>query len=120
MGYYNPIYSNGRGYLPLRRQKGRRDGLSRVGSAAQKKTRAFVCPAQAARNENLSRLATPDHLDTTSAPRVVQNTCGPLCINVSEFTGITGSAEADAGPMSPRIPYASQKPAAYPVIVGLV
>ena len=112
MGYYNPIYSKGVDTFLEAAKTAGVDGLIVVDLPPEED--AELClPAQAA-GMNFIRLATPT-TDDKRLPRVVQNTSG--FVYYVSITGITGSAEADAGDVAPegeRI----QKASGLPVIVG--
>ena len=112
MGYYNPIYSKGvDNFLEAAKTAGV-DGLIVVDLPPEED--AELClPAQAA-GMNFIRLATPT-TDDKRLPRVVQNTSG--FVYYVSITGITGSAEADAGDVAPEVERI-QKASGLPVIVG--
>lgn len=112
MGYYNPIYSMGVAKFLIQAKDAGIDGLIVVDLPPEED--AELClPAQAA-GLNFVRLATPT-TDNARLPRVVQNTSG--FVYYVSITGITGSAEAQAGDVEPdvaRIRNAS----GLPVVVG--
>ena len=112
MGYYNPIYSKGVDTFLEAAKKAGVDGLIVVDLPPEED--AELClPAQAA-GINFIRLATPT-TDDKRLPRVVQNTSG--FVYYVSITGITGSAEADAGDVAPEVERI-QKASGLPVIVG--
>ncbi|BDY14895.1 tryptophan synthase alpha chain [Sulfitobacter pontiacus] len=112
MGYYNPIYSKGVDNFLEAAKKAGVDGLIVVDLPPEED--AELClPAQAA-GMNFVRLATPT-TDDKRLPRVVQNTSG--FVYYVSITGITGSAEADAGDVAPEVERI-QKASGLPVIVG--
>ncbi len=112
MGYYNPIYSRGVDTFLEAAKKAGVDGLIVVDLPPEED--AELClPAQAA-GMNFIRLATPT-TDDKRLPRVVQNTSG--FVYYVSITGITGSAEADAGDVAPEVERI-QKASGLPVIVG--
>ena len=112
MGYYNPIYSKGVDTFLEAAKKAGVDGLIVVDLPPEED--AELClPAQAA-GMNFIRLATPT-TDDKRLPRVVQNTSG--FVYYVSITGITGSAEADAGDVAPEVER-SQNASGLPVIVG--
>lgn len=112
MGYYNPIYSMGvEKFLTAAKAAGI-DGLIVVDLPPEEDSELCL-PAQAA-GLNFIRLATPT-TDDKRLPRVVQNTSG--FVYYVSITGITGSAEADAGDVGPEVTRI-QKASGLPVIVG--
>ncbi len=112
MGYYNPIYSKGVDTFLEAAKTAGVDGLIVVDLPPEED--AELClPAQAA-GMNFVRLATPT-TDDKRLPRVVQNTSG--FVYYVSITGITGSAEADAGDVAPEVERI-QKASDLPVIVG--
>ena len=112
MGYYNPIYSMGVETFLSAAQTAGIDGLIIVDLPPEED--AELClPAQAA-GLNFIRLATPT-TDDKRLPRVVQNTSG--FVYYVSINGITGSAEADAGDVSPSVKRI-QDASGLPVIVG--
>ncbi|WP_340244672.1 tryptophan synthase subunit alpha [Sulfitobacter pontiacus] len=112
MGYYNPIYSKGVDNFLEAAKKAGVDGLIVVDLPPEED--AELClPAQAA-GMNFIRLATPT-TDDKRLPRVVQNTSG--FVYYVSITGITGSAEADAGDVAPEVERI-QNASGLPVIVG--
>lgn len=112
MGYYNPIYSMGvDAFLAAAKDAGI-DGLIIVDLPPEEDSELCL-PAQAA-GLNFIRLATPT-TDDGRLPAVVKNTSG--FVYYVSITGITGSAEAEAGDVAPdvnRIRAASN----LPVVVG--
>lgn len=112
MGYYNPIYSRGvDSFLDAAKEAGI-DGLIVVDLPPEEDSELCL-PAQAA-GLNFIRLATPT-TDEKRLPRVLQNTSG--FVYYVSITGITGSAEAEAGDVGPEV--ARIKSASgLPVIVG--
>ena len=112
MGYYNPIYSKGVDTFLAAAKKAGVDGLIVV-DLPPEEDNELCLPAQKA-GMNFIRLATPT-TDDKRLPRVVQNTSG--FVYYVSITGITGSAEAEAGDVAPEV--ARIKAAAgLPVIVG--
>ena len=112
MGYYKPIYSVGVDRFLVAAKESGIDGLIIVDLPPEED--AELClPAQAA-GLNFIRLATPT-TDDKRLPRVAQNTSG--FIYYVSITGITGSAEADAGDVAPEV-VRIQKASGLPVIVG--
>tara|TARA_R110000782_G_scaffold62521_3_gene128448 strand:- start:1193 stop:2116 length:924 start_codon:yes stop_codon:yes gene_type:complete len=112
MGYYNPIYSKGVDAFLTAAKKAGVDGLIVVDLPPEEDSELCL-PAQKA-GMNFIRLATPT-TDDKRLPRVVQNTSG--FVYYVSITGITGSAEAEAGDVAPEV--ARIKAAAgLPVIVG--
>ena len=112
MGYYNPIYSMGVDKFLVAAKEVGIDGLIVVDLPPEEDTELCL-PAQAA-GLNFIRLATPT-TDDKRLPRVAQNTSG--FIYYVSITGITGSAEADAGDVSPEVARI-RKATGLPVIVG--
>jgi len=112
MGYYNPIYSKGVDTFLEAAKKVGVDGLIVV-DLPPEEDNELCLPAQAA-GMNFIRLATPT-TDDKRLPRVVQNTSG--FVYYVSITGITGSAEADAGDVAPEV-VRIQKASGLPVIVG--
>jgi len=112
MGYYNPIYSKGVGTFLEAAKKAGVDGLIVVDLPPEEDPELCL-PAQAA-GMNFIRLATPT-TDDKRLPRVVQNTSG--FVYYVSITGITGSAEADAGDVAPEVERI-QNASGLPVIVG--
>lgn len=112
MGYYNPIYSMGVDKFLTAAKGAGIDGLIIVDLPPEED--AELClPAQAA-GLNFIRLATPT-TDDARLPRVVQNTSG--FVYYVSITGITGSAEADAGNVAPDVERI-RKASGLPVVVG--
>ena len=112
MGYYNPIYSKGVDTFLEAAKTAGVDGLIVVDLPPEEDPELCL-PAQAA-GMNFIRLATPT-TDDKRLPRVVQNTSG--FVYYVSITGITGSAEADAGDVAPEVERI-QKASGLPVIVG--
>ncbi|PRY22620.1 tryptophan synthase alpha chain [Aliiruegeria haliotis] len=112
MGYYNPIYNRGvETFLRDARAAGI-DGLIVVDLPPEEDSELCI-PAQDA-GLNFIRLATPT-TDDKRLPKVLQNTSG--FVYYVSITGITGSAEAEAGDVGPEV--ARIKAATdLPVIVG--
>ncbi|KPP85729.1 MAG: tryptophan synthase, alpha subunit [Rhodobacteraceae bacterium HLUCCO07] len=112
MGYYNPIYSRGVArFLSDAREAGI-DGLIIVDLPPEEDEELCI-PAQEA-GLNFIRLATPT-TDDKRLPRVMQNTSG--FVYYVSITGITGSAQAEAGDVAPEV--ARIKAAGnLPVVVG--
>lgn len=112
MGYYNPIYSRGvETFLKEAREAGI-DGLIVVDLPPEEDSELCL-PAQAA-GMNFIRLATPT-TDAKRLPRVLQNTSG--FVYYVSITGITGSAEAQAGDVGPEVARIKSE-GGLPVIVG--
>jgi len=112
MGYYNPIYSMGvEKFLKAAKEAGI-DGLIIVDLPPEEDSELCL-PAQEA-GLNFIRLATPT-TDDNRLPRVVQNTSG--FVYYVSITGITGSAEADAGDVGPEV-LRIREASGLPVIVG--
>ncbi|WP_281992635.1 tryptophan synthase subunit alpha [Sulfitobacter geojensis] len=112
MGYYNPIYSMGvETFLKAAKEAGI-DGLIIVDLPPEEDSELCL-PAQEA-GLNFIRLATPT-TDDNRLPRVVQNTSG--FVYYVSITGITGSAEADAGDVAPEV-VRIRDASGLPVIVG--
>tara|TARA_R110002074_G_C12516652_1_gene663851 strand:- start:171 stop:962 length:792 start_codon:yes stop_codon:yes gene_type:complete len=112
MGYYNPIYSMGVETFLKEAVAAGIDGLIVVDLPPEEDSELCI-PAQAA-GLNFIRLATPT-TDDKRLPRVTQNTSG--FVYYVSITGITGSAEADAGDVAPEVTRI-QKASGLPVIVG--
>jgi tryptophan synthase alpha chain len=112
MGYYNPIYSKGVDKFLAAAKAAGVDGLIVVDLPPEEDAELCI-PAQAA-GLNFIRLATPT-TDDKRLPRVVQNTSG--FVYYVSITGITGSAEADAGDVAPEV-VRIQNASGLPVIVG--
>ena len=112
MGYYNPIYSKGVDTFLEAAKKAGVDGLIVVDLPPEED--AELCLSAQAAGMNFIRLATPT-TDDKRLPRVVQNTSG--FVYYVSITGITGSAEADAGDVAPEVERI-QKASGLPVIVG--
>ena len=112
MGYYNPIYSRGVDRFLADARAAGIDGLIVVDLPPEED--AELClPAQEA-GLNFIRLATPT-TDDKRLPRVLQNTSG--FVYYVSITGITGSAEADAGDVAPEVARIKAQ-TDLPVIVG--
>ncbi|MCT8161869.1 tryptophan synthase subunit alpha [Pseudoruegeria sp. SHC-113] len=112
MGYYNPIYNRGVARFLEDAKAAGIDGLIVVDLPPEEDFELCI-PAQAA-GLNFIRLATPT-TDDRRLPKVLQNTSG--FVYYVSITGITGSAEAQAGDVGPEV--ARIKAAAnLPVIVG--
>ena len=112
MGYYNPIYNRGvERFLAVAKAAGI-DGLIVVDLPPEEDEELCI-PAQAA-GLNFIRLATPT-TDDRRLPKVMQNTSG--FVYYVSITGITGSAEAEAGDVAPDVARI-QKAGNLPVIVG--
>jgi len=112
MGYYNPIYSRGVDRFLADAKEAGIDGLIIVDLPPEED--AELClPAQAA-GLNFIRLATPT-TDDARLPKVLQNTSG--FVYYVSITGITGSAEAQAGDVAPEVARIKAK-TDLPVIVG--
>lgn len=112
MGYYNPIYSMGvERFLKAAMDAGV-DGLIVVDLPPEEDAELCV-PAQAA-GMNFIRLATPT-TDDARLPAVVQNTSG--FVYYVSITGITGSAEAEAGDVAPEV-VRIRDASGLPVVVG--
>ena len=112
MGYYNPIYSMGVEKFLTEAKNAGIDGLIVVDLPPEEDIELCL-PAQDA-GLNFIRLATPT-TDDKRLPRVVQNTSG--FVYYVSITGITGSAEADAGDVAPEVERI-QNASGLPVIVG--
>lgn len=98
MGYYNPIFSIGVESFLARAVDAGVDGLIVVDLPPEEDVELCL-PAQAA-GLNFIRLATPT-TDAKRLPAVVKNTSG--FVYYVSITGITGSAEANAGSVSPDV-----------------
>ncbi|MGJ8544570.1 MAG: tryptophan synthase subunit alpha [Sulfitobacter sp.] len=112
MGYYNPVYSMGVDKFLIAAKDAGIDGLIIVDLPPEEDSELCL-PAQKA-GLNFIRLATPT-TDDKRLPRVAQNTSG--FIYYVSITGITGSAEADAGDVAPEVTRI-QNASGLPVIVG--
>ena len=112
MGYYNPIYSRG---VPLFLEQAKAAGVDGliVVDLPPEEDEELCIPAQAA-GLNFIRLATPT-TDDKRLPRVLTNTSG--FVYYVSITGITGSAEAQAGDVAPEVARIKAK-TDLPVIVG--
>lgn len=112
MGYYNPIYNRGVDRFLADAKAAGVDGLIVVDLPPEEDDELCI-PAQAA-GLNFIRLATPT-TDDKRLPAVLKNTSG--FVYYVSITGITGSAEAQAGDVAPEV--ARIKAATdLPVIVG--
>ncbi|OWU86663.1 tryptophan synthase subunit alpha [Oceanicola sp. 22II-s10i] len=112
MGYYNPIYNRGvEAFLDDAKAVGV-DGLIVVDLPPEEDDELCI-PAQAA-GLNFIRLATPT-TDDKRLPKVLQNTSG--FVYYVSITGITGSAEAQAGDVAPEVARIKSQ-TDLPVIVG--
>ena len=112
MGYYNPIFSRGTDRFLAEAKAVGIDGLIVVDLPPEEDVELCI-PAQKA-GLNFIRLATPT-TDDNRLPTVLQNTSG--FVYYVSITGITGSAEAQAGDVAPEV--ARIKAATdLPVIVG--
>ncbi|MDE9451045.1 tryptophan synthase subunit alpha [Aliiroseovarius sp. Z3] len=112
MGYYNPIYSRGVDKFLADAKAAGVDGLIVVDLPPEEDDELCI-PAQKA-GLNFIRLATPT-TDDKRLPKVLQNTSG--FVYYVSVTGVTGSAEAQAGNVGPEV--ARIKAATdIPVIVG--
>ncbi|MEP2534217.1 tryptophan synthase subunit alpha [Shimia sp.] len=98
MGYYNPIYSRGVDKFLTDAKAAGIDGLIVVDLPPEEDDELCI-PAQAA-GMNFIRLATPT-TDDKRLPKVLQNTSG--FVYYVSITGITGSAEAEAGDVAPEV-----------------
>ena len=112
MGYYNPIYNRGVEKFLIDAKAAGIDGLIVVDLPPEEDEELCI-PAQKA-GLNFIRLATPT-TDDARLPKVLQNTSG--FVYYVSITGITGSAEADAGDVAPEVERI-QKASGLPVIVG--
>ena len=98
MGYYNPIYTRGvERFLNDAREAGV-DGLIIVDLPPEEDDE--LCLPALAAGVDFIRLATPT-TDDSRLPAVLTNTSG--FVYYVSITGITGSAEADAGAIAPEI-----------------
>ncbi|MCK0172136.1 tryptophan synthase subunit alpha [Aliiroseovarius sp. S1123] len=112
MGYYNPIYNRGVEKFLVDAKAAGVDGLIVVDLPPEEDDELCI-PAQKA-GLNFIRLATPT-TDDKRLPKVLQNTSG--FVYYVSVTGVTGSAEAQAGNVGPEV--ARIKSATdIPVIVG--
>ncbi|WP_370402084.1 tryptophan synthase subunit alpha [Sulfitobacter sp. JB4-11] len=112
MGYYNPIYSMGVDTFLKAASEAGVDGLIIVDLPPEEDAELCI-PAQAA-GLNFIRLATPT-TDDARLPAVARNTSG--FVYYVSITGITGSAEADAGDVAPEVTRI-QAASGLPVVVG--
>ncbi len=112
MGYYNPIYARGVDVFLKDAVAAGIDGLIIVDLPPEEDDELCI-PAQAA-GINFIRLATPT-TDDKRLPKVLQNTSG--FVYYVSVTGITGTAEAQAGDVAPEVARIKAK-TDLPVIVG--
>ncbi|MZR14710.1 tryptophan synthase subunit alpha [Maritimibacter sp. DP07] len=112
MGYYNPIYSRGVDKFLEDAKAAGIDGLIVVDLPPEEDDELCI-PAQKA-GLNFIRLATPT-TDDKRLPKVLTNTSG--FVYYVSITGITGSAEAQAGDVAPEVERIKAK-TDLPVIVG--
>ncbi len=112
MGYYNPIYNRGVETFLADAKAAGIDGLIVVDLPPEEDDELCI-PAQAA-GLNFIRLATPT-TDDKRLPKVLQNTSG--FVYYVSITGITGSAEAEAGDVGPEVARIKAK-TDLPIIVG--
>ncbi len=112
MGYYNPIYNRGVDQFLIDAKAAGIDGLIVVDLPPEEDEELCI-PAQKA-GLNFIRLATPT-TDDARLPRVLQNTSG--FVYYVSVTGITGSAEAQAGDVGPEVARIKAS-TDLPVIVG--
>lgn len=112
MGYYNPIFSHGVDRFLHEAKEAGIDGLIVVDLPPEEDSELCI-PAQAA-GLNFIRLATPT-TDDKRLPKVLQNTSG--FVYYVSITGITGSAEAQAGDVGPEVARIKAS-TDLPVIVG--
>ncbi|MCW9042443.1 MAG: tryptophan synthase subunit alpha [Pseudopelagicola sp.] len=112
MGYYNPIYNRGVETFLTDAKAAGIDGLIVVDLPPEEDEELCI-PAQAA-GMNFIRLATPT-TDDKRLPKVLQNTSG--FVYYVSITGITGSAEAEAGDVAPEVTRIKAK-TDLPIIVG--
>ena len=112
MGYYNPIYNRGVDKFLVDAKAAGIDGLIVVDLPPEEDEELCI-PAQAA-GLNFIRLATPT-TDDKRLPKVLQNTSG--FVYYVSITGITGSAEAEAGDVGPEVARIKAS-TDLPVIVG--
>lgn len=112
MGYYNPIYNRGVDTFLVDAKAAGIDGLIVVDLPPEEDEELCI-PAQKA-GLNFIRLATPT-TDDARLPKVLQNTSG--FVYYVSVTGITGSAEAQAGDVGPEVARIKAS-TDLPVIVG--
>jgi len=112
MGYYNPIYSRGVDKFLNDAKAAGVDGLIIVDLPPEEDDELCI-PAQKM-GINFIRLATPT-TDEKRLPTVLQNTSG--FVYYVSVTGITGTAEAQAGDVAPEVARIQAK-TDLPVIVG--
>lgn len=112
MGYYNPIYSRGVDIFLKDAKAAGVDGLIIVDLPPEEDEELCI-PAQKA-GINFIRLATPT-TDDKRLPTVLQNTSG--FVYYVSVTGITGTADAQAGDVAPEVARIKSK-TDLPVIVG--
>ena len=112
MGYYNPIFSRGVEPFLADAKSAGIDGLIVVDLPPEEDDELCI-PAQQA-GLNFIRLATPT-TDDKRLPKVLENTSG--FVYYVSITGITGSAEAQAGDVEPEVARIKSQ-TDLPVIVG--
>ena len=112
MGYYNPIFSVGVETFLNEATAAGIDGLIVVDLPPEEDEELCI-PAQAA-GLNFIRLATPT-TDDKRLPKVLENTSG--FVYYVSITGITGSAEAQAGDVGPEVARIKAQ-TDLPIIVG--
>ncbi len=112
MGYYNPIYSRGVDTFLTDAKAAGIDGLIIVDLPPEEDDELCI-PAQKM-GINFIRLATPT-TDNKRLPTVLQNTSG--FVYYVSVTGITGTAEAQAGDVGPEVARIKSQ-TDLPVIVG--
>ncbi len=112
MGYYNPVYNQGVDTFLSKAKTAGVDGLIIVDLPPEEDSELCL-PAQKA-GLNFIRLATPT-TDDDRLPTVLQNTSG--FVYYVSITGITGSAEAEAGDVGPEVARIKAQ-TDLPVIVG--
>ncbi|MCK0096453.1 tryptophan synthase subunit alpha [Yoonia sp. F2084L] len=112
MGYYNPIYSRGVDTFLTDAKAAGIDGLIIVDLPPEEDDELCI-PAQKM-GLNFIRLATPT-TDNKRLPTVLQNTSG--FVYYVSVTGITGTAEAQAGDVGPEVARIKSQ-TDLPVIVG--
>ncbi|MCE0506898.1 tryptophan synthase subunit alpha [Roseivivax sp. GX 12232] len=112
MGYYNPIYSRGVDRFLDEAKTAGIDGLIIVDLPPEEDEELCI-PAQKA-GLNFIRLATPT-TDAKRLPKVLQNTSG--FVYYVSMTGITGSADAQAGDVSPEVARIKSQ-TDLPVVIG--
>ncbi|MDP5085168.1 MAG: tryptophan synthase subunit alpha [Yoonia sp.] len=112
MGYYNPIYSRGVDRFLSDAKAAGIDGLIIVDLPPEEDEELCI-PAQKM-GINFIRLATPT-TDAKRLPKVLENTSG--FVYYVSVTGITGTAEAQAGDVAPEVARIKSQ-TDLPVIVG--